>query len=144
MRPLLARPSTALGHGSRRARLGKQHLRDGVLTFIQVKNVKGKPVRLQIPAVPELARFIAATPAPGGLTFLTSELGKACTVESFGNRFRAWCRAAGLPRCSPHELSKAAAGRLAELGASAHAITVVTGHLTLKEVDRCTPALPSG
>jgi integrase len=94
-------------------------------------------VRLDIPVVPELARIIAATPS-GGLTFLTSDRGGAYSVDSFGNRFRAWCRAAGLPQCSPHGLRKAAAARLAELGASAHEIMAVTGHRTPKEVDRYT------
>ena len=126
--------------GQRRSdvvRLGKQHLRDGVLTFTQAKNAKRKPVRLDIPVVPELQRIIDATPS-AGLTFLTSDRGGAYTVDSFGNRFRAWCRAAGLPQCSPHGLRKAAAARLAELGATAHEIMAVTGHRTLKEVDRYT------
>jgi integrase len=105
-------------------RVGKQHLRDGVLIFTQAKNAKRKPVRLEIPVVPELARIIEATPS-SALTFLTSERGSAYTVDSFGNRFRAWCRAADLPQCSPHGLRKAAAGRLAELGASAHEIMAV-------------------
>ncbi|MFC7552635.1 tyrosine-type recombinase/integrase [Pseudoroseomonas wenyumeiae] len=45
---------------------------------------------------------------------------------------------AGLPLCSPHGLRKAAATRLAELGCTAHEIMAVTGHRTLKEVDRYT------
>ena len=142
--PVGTKPRLALAlllyTGQRRSdvvRLGRQHLRDGVLTFTQVKNAKRKPVRLEIPVVPELARIIEATPS-GGLTFLTTDFGGPYTVDSFGNRFRAWCRAAGLPQCSPHGLRKAAAGRLAELGASAHEIMAVTGHRTLKEVDRYT------
>ncbi len=118
---------------------GRQHLRDGALTFTQQKNRARKPVRLVLPVVPELAHIIAATPS-GGLTFLTSERGTAFTPDSFGNRFRTWCREAALPQCSPHGLRKAAASRLAELGASPHQIMAVTGHTTLKEVDRYTRA----
>ncbi len=40
--------------------------------------------------------------------------------------------------CSAHGLRKAAARRLAEVGNSAHAIMAVTGHTTLKEVERYT------
>lgn len=128
--------------GQRRSdvvQLGKQHLRNGALSFTQQKGRKRKPVTLTIPVVPELQRIIDETPS-GGLTFLMSERGGAYTADSFGNRFRAWCRAAGLPQCSPHGLRKAAASRLAELGATAHEIMAVTGHRTLKEVDRYTRA----
>lgn len=126
--------------------LGPQHVRDGVLTFTQAKNRARKPVRLSIPIIPELQRIIDATPVPpapkgsaiGGLAFLRGETGKPYTPDSFGNRFRKWCRAAGLPECSPHGLRKAAASRLAELGCSSHEIMAVTGHRTLKEVDRYT------
>ncbi|PZW44850.1 integrase [Humitalea rosea] len=116
---------------------GRQHVREGVLTFTQQKNRNRKPVTLTLPIIPELARIIAATPTQG-LHFLTGERGTPYTPDSFGNRFRAWCRAAGLPQCSPHGLRKAAASRLAELGCSANEIAAVTGHRTLKEVSRYT------
>ena len=126
--------------GQRRSdvvQLGRQHVRDGVLTFTQVKNRSRKPVRLVLPIVPELAAIMAATPGDG-LTFLTTELGTPYTPDSFGNRFRAWARAAGVGHCTPHGLRKAAAVRLAELGASAHELKAVLGHKTLKEVERYT------
>ena len=116
---------------------GRQHLKDGWLTFTQVKNRARKPVRLTIPAIPELQRIIDATPS-AGLTFLTSDHGTPYTVESFGNAFRRWCRAAGLPHCTPHGLRKAAASRLGELGCSELEIMAVTGHRTMKEVTRYT------
>jgi integrase len=119
--------------------LGRQHLRDGALTFTQQKNRARRPVRLVIPVLPELARIIEATPS-GSLAFLTSERGTAFTPDSFGNRFRKWCREAGLPHCSAHGLRKATASRLAEMGATPHQIMAVTGHRTLKEVDRYTRA----
>lgn len=116
---------------------GRQHLRDGALTFTQAKNRARRPVRLVIPVLPELARIIEATPSRG-LSFLSSERGAPFTPDSFGNRFRKWCREAGLPHCSAHGLRKVTASRLAELGATAHQIMAVTGHRTLKEVDRYT------
>ncbi len=129
--------------GQRRSdiiRLGWQHLRDGCLTFTQVKNADRKPVRLSIPVHPELARIIAATPSSDCLTFLESDRGGPFTDDGFGNAFRRWVRAAGLYGVSPHGLRKATSSRLAERGATGHEIMAVTGHQTLKEVDRYTKA----
>lgn len=119
--------------------LGRQMVRDGVLTFTQQKNRARKPVKVTIPVIAELRRVIDASTC-GDLTFLVTEHGGAFTPESFGNAFRRWCRAAGLPHCSPHGLRKAAAARLADLGCSAHEIMAVTGHRTIKEVIRYTEA----
>ena len=118
--------------------LGKQHMRDGMLTFTQTKNARRKPMRMVLPIVPELRALIQATPA-SGMTFLENEHGRPYTPESFGNAFRRWCREAGLPAgLSAHGLRKLAAARLAEAGASANEIASVTGHRTLKEVARYT------
>ncbi|RYI94186.1 MAG: integrase [Acetobacteraceae bacterium] len=142
--PVGSKPRLALAlllyTGQRRSDVilfGRQHVRDGVLTFTQQKNRNRKPVRLSLPIVPELQRIIDATPS-AGMVFLNSERGTPYTADSFGNRFRAWCREAGLTSCSAHGLRKAAATRLADLGCSAHEIMAVTGHRTLKEVDRYT------
>lgn len=51
---------------------------------------------------------------------------------------RARCDAAGLPHCTAHGLRKAAASRLAELGAGESEIMAITGHTTSKEVVRYT------
>jgi integrase len=48
---------------------------------------------------------------------------------------------AGLrPECSFHGLRKAACRRLAEAGCSANEIAAISGHATLKEVERYTRA----
>jgi len=57
-------------------------------------------------------------------------------AAGFGNWFRECCTAAGLPHCSAHG---PAARRLAEAGCTAHQIAAVTGHKTLKDVERYTP-----
>lgn len=130
--------------GQRRSdvvRFGTKDIREGFLTFTQVKNGKKKPVTLTLPLFPELLRIIEATPgAAEGETFILSAYGKPYTSESFGNRFREWCNEAGLPHCASHGLRKAAAVRLAELGCTAHEIAAVTGHRSLKEVQRYTLA----
>tara|TARA_Y100001970_G_scaffold232807_2_gene289933 strand:- start:4267 stop:4563 length:297 start_codon:yes stop_codon:yes gene_type:complete len=62
-------------------------------------------------------------------------------ATSFGNRFKKFCKEAGLPdNCTIHGLRKAAAGRLAEIGCTTHQIMAITGHKTMKEVDRYTRA----
>lgn len=117
--------------------LGRQHVKDGWLSFTQVKNRKRKPITLSIPVLPELKKIIDATPS-GNMTYLVTAFGKPFTANGFGNWFRDRCNEAGLPHCSAHGLRKAAAARLAELGASENEIMAVTGHTTSKEVVRYT------
>ncbi len=69
-------------------------------------------------------------------TFLVTSFGKSFTAAGFGNWSRRCCDDAHLPHCSSHGLRKAAARRLAEAGTSANHIAAVTGHLSLKEVER--------
>src|SRR5262245_51575070 len=74
------------------------------------------------------------------LTFLTTAFGKPFTAAGFGNWFREQCDAAGLPHCSAHGLCKTAARRLAEAGCTEHEVAAITGHASLKEVQRYTRA----
>ncbi|MFC7552636.1 tyrosine-type recombinase/integrase [Pseudoroseomonas wenyumeiae] len=80
--------------GQRRSdvvKLGRQHVRNGWLAFTQHKNRNRHPVRLELPIVPELQLILEASPV-GELAFLVSERGTPFTAETFGNRFRKWCR----------------------------------------------------
>lgn len=132
----------ALYSGQRRSDLvqfGKQHVRDGWLSFTQFKGRERHPVRLEIPIIPELQRIIDASPT-GDLAYLATAYGKPFTAAGFGNRMREWCNKAGLPDCSTHGLRKAAAARLAELGCTEFEIMAITGHQTSKEVTRYTKA----
>jgi integrase len=113
--------------------LGWQHVRDGRIALRQQKT--GKHLRLKIH--PTLARILNDLPRDN-LTFILTEYGAPRTPAGFGNWFRERCNEAGLVHCSAHGLRKAAARRLAEVGNSAHAIMAVTGHTTLKEVERYT------
>jgi integrase len=118
-------------------RMGRQHIRDGVLSIRQEKT--GNLV--EIPVHPALATIIAQTPIAGKLTFLTSLTGAAFSSASFGNVFRDWCDEAELPkRCSSHGLRKAACRRLAEASCSEHEIASISGHESLAEVRRYTRA----
>lgn len=117
--------------GARRSdvvQLGRQHTRDGMLKFRVFKNRLRKHVEVEIPVLPELQRIIDATPEKGDLTFLISDHGRPwANGDSFGNRFRDWCRAAGLPHCSPHGLRKAGASIAAENGATDSQLMAIYG-----------------
>jgi integrase len=125
--------------GQRRSdvvRMGRQHIRDGVLTVKQQKT--GVP--LEIPVHSHLQAVLDATPSEH-LTFLVTTTGKPYGGNAFTEQFRNWCDAAGLPqRCKPHGLRKAACRRLAEAGCSANEIMAISGHATMKELVRYTAA----
>ena len=115
--------------------MGKQHVRNGSILVRQLKT----GASLQIPIHATLAAVIAATPSEH-LTYLTTQFGKPFTAAGFGNWFRDQCNAAALDHCSAHGLRKAAARRLAEAGCTAHEIAAITGHASLREVQRYTKA----
>ncbi len=117
-------------------RMGRQHVRDHRLHVTQEKT----GVRLAIPMHPELIATLAATPADN-LTFISNRSGKPFEAKSFTMWFGRCCAEAGLSGLSAHGLRKACARRLAEAGCSVHEIASITGHKTLKEVQRYTEAV---
>jgi integrase len=141
--PIGTRPRLALAlllySGQRKsdvARMGPQHIRNGVLKVTQLKT----GAELDIPVHPTLASIIAAS-ASGHLAFVVTQFGRPFTADSFGNWFRQQCDMANLHHCSAHGLRKAAARRLAEAGCSEHEIAAITGHASLAEVRRYTRAV---
>jgi integrase len=120
--------------------MGPQHIREEVLAWVRGKTEHSTGLELFIPVLPELRQIIDATQS-GHLTFLTTAFGKPFTAAGFGNWFRDQCNAAGLPHCTFHGLRKAAARRLAEHGCTSLEIMAITGHATLKEVERYTQAV---
>src|SRR5579863_7232779 len=128
--------------GCRRAdvvSLGPRHIKDGRLLYRQAKNANRSPVDIDIPILDDLANIVDQTECRS-LTFLVTEFGRPFSVAGFGNKFRQWCDQAGLHHCSAHGLRKAIAARLAEAGAEPHQIMAITGHRSLKEVERYTRA----
>lgn len=117
--------------------MGPQHIRQGILHWVRKKTAHTTGLNLFIPVLPQLGAILEATPS-GHLTFLITEFGKPFAVAGFGNWFRAQCDAAGLPHCTFHGLRKGAARRLAEYGCTPHEIAAITGHATLKEIERYT------
>jgi integrase/recombinase XerD len=64
-----------------------------------------------------------STPTAQHLTYLVTEYGQPYSAKAFGNRFKEWCRAAGLPDCCTlHGVRKHTASQLAEEGATPHQI----------------------
>lgn len=106
--------------------------------MIRVCQVK-TGAELWIPLHPELSAILAETPADN-MTFLMTAQGKPFSAAGFGNWFSAAARAAGLQACSAHGLRKAAARRLAEAGCTHKQIAAITGHKSLREVERYTSA----
>lgn len=116
------------------ARMGRQHVRNGRVNIRQAKT----GTELSIPVHPELAAALATAPA-GHLTFLVTKDGAGFTPKGFGNWFGECAWAAGVAEgCTAHGLRKAAARRLAEAGCTVHEIAAVTGHKSLREVERYT------
>jgi integrase len=115
-------------------RMGRQHIRDGMLTVRQEKT----GVALAIPIHNDLKAILDATPSEH-LTFLVGKRGRPFHPDAFSHWFRQQCDAAGLPEaCSAHGLRKAACRRLAEAGCSANEIAAISGHASLREVERYT------
>ena len=127
-------------------RMGRQHVRNNVLTIAQQKT--GQVV--SIPLHPKLKATLDQLPKDN-LTFLVSERGGPMKPESFTNWFRRIVREVthevngkpvpALPdRLSPHGLRKATCRMLAEAGCTPHQIMAISGHKTLAEVTRYTVA----
>ncbi|MDP3961303.1 MAG: tyrosine-type recombinase/integrase [Pseudorhodobacter sp.] len=119
--------------GQRRAdivRMGRQNVRDGVLTIRQSKT----GTEVEIPLHPILTASLEAL-TQKNMTFLLTKYGKPFAVAGFGNWFRDRVVEAKLPDgLSAHGLRKAACRRLAEAGCTAPQIMSISGHKNLKEV----------
>jgi integrase len=111
---------------------GRQHTKNGWLTFTQRKNRNRKPVTLSIPVLPWLQVAIDAGPC-GDLTYLVTEFKRPFTSNGFGNKFRDWCDQARLPHCTAHGLRKAGACIAAENGATERQLMAIFGWQTMKE-----------
>jgi len=103
------------------ARLGKQHIRNGVIAIDTEKT----GTRVTIPVLPELAEILAAGPL-GELSIIANRHGQPMHKEVLGNLFRKACRQAGVNK-SAHGIRKAAATRAAENGATVAALEAIFG-----------------
>jgi len=117
-------------------RMGRQNVRDNLIHVKQLKTGWEGDVTI----AHELAAALAAAPH-NHLTFLTTSSGKPYTAAGFGNQFRQWADEAGLSKaCTSHGLRKAACRQLAEAGCTVHEIAAISGHRSLREIERYTRA----
>ena len=116
---------------------GRQHVREGKLTFVQAKNKGRAPKRMTLTVIPALRSIIDASPT-GDLTFLVTGRGKAFTVAGFGNWFRDRCNDAGLPDLSAHGLRKALQAIGANSGLTDRELMAIAGHENERETSRYT------
>ena len=130
-----------LNTGLRRSdahRLGRQHVRDGVLTITPQKTSTVTGVTVVMPMHPDLVEAIASMPPvtvqPTPLTYLLTSHGKAFTVAGFGKWFGEQCKAAGCD-VRAHGLRKAICRRLVRVGMTPHQIAAITGHTDLREIE---------
>ncbi len=125
----------ALFTGLRRQDLitaGRQHIQNGWIVIRPKKTANSSQVIVEIPYLDCLAKTIDASPT-GDLTWLINEYGRPFTKDGFGNRFRKWCDAAGLPHCSVHGLRKAGATIAAENGATDDQLMAIFGWTTKQQ-----------
>ncbi|PNU06443.1 hypothetical protein A8V01_02545 [Novosphingobium guangzhouense] len=115
----------ALNTAARRcnlAELERKQLQGGRWNVIHAKGTD----ETSVPITAETRAAIEALPAAPIRWLITGEHGGPYTIESLGNRFRKWARAAGCPG-SLHGLRKAMSRQLAEAGATDAQGRAVTG-----------------
>jgi integrase len=96
--------------------------------------------KVWVPISPELDRAMKAHSVKG-LTLFGDKNGRPIKRAALSAVMRTAVKNAGLPpRCVAHGLRKAAMRRLAEDDATEKQIAAVSGHKTLKEVERYTKA----
>jgi integrase len=110
---------------------------DGHIRVSQHKVRKGTTSELMIPIHPALARALNAGPVVGMQHLITDARGRPLRALT-GLIERAAQAACLPPHCVAHGLRKAALRRAAENGATTKEIAAMSGHRSLKEIERYT------
>lgn len=123
--------------------LGPHHVKQvggrEMIVYVQQKGRAKKPVTAFIPLVPKLKESLDALNLPErAQAFILSERGTPFrSPKSFSNRFKKWCKEAGIDRGgSPHPMRKACVVRMIMDDHTPFEIMAVTGHKTMKEIER--------
>lgn len=125
--------------GQRVGDVARMHRKDIIKNEIHLVQQK-TGTELQIPIHAELAKAMKAY-GTKGLTLVGDKHGRAIQRNSLSLLMRRAIADAGLERrCTAHGLRKAVLRRMAEGGASSKTLAAVSGHKTLKEIERYTEA----
>ena len=117
-------------------KMRRSDLSDGLIRVIQEKT----GAELSIPLHAALIAAIKTAPARG-VMLIGDASGRPIKRATLTRLMKKAAEMAGLPtRCLPHGLRKAMMRRLAESGSSAKEIAAISGHRTLKELERYTAA----
>jgi enterobacteria phage integrase len=118
------------------AAMRRSDLRNGVIHVTTEKT----GAELDISLHPDLLRSIKAFAAQG-LTLIGSPHGRPMSAKALSAMVTRAALAAGLSKkCVPHGLRKSAMRRLAEYGSTSKEIASMSGHRSLKEIERYTDA----
>lgn len=119
------------------ARMTRADISDGMIYVVQEKT----GAKVWIPIHPDLLRAMKASTVQGLTYLIAKPNGQQMKRATLSALMRAAIKGAGLPkRCVGHGLRKAAMRRLAENDATEKQIAAISGHKTLKEVERYTKA----
>jgi integrase len=119
-------------------RMRRSDIKHGMIRVVQQKTAQDEDDCLLIPIHPALQRAIRAWQTDG-VYLLTDANGRPITRQSLTRLIRLAAHAVGLPsHCVAHGLRKAALRRLAEHGSTTKEIAAVSGHRSLKEIERYT------
>jgi integrase len=122
------------------AAMRRSDIRNGDIHLRPKKTGDDLVVPQVIPLHPNLLRSMKAYPAKG-LSLVGQANGRPISGQGLSSVIERAARVAGLPeKCVPHGIRKARMRRLAERGATTKEIASVSGHKTLKEVERYTVA----
>jgi integrase len=117
-------------------KMGRADISGGAIAVVQKKT----GTALSIPIHHELLAAMKAGPS-NGLSLIGDKHGRQIARCTLTLLIRKAAAEAGLPPdCLPHGLRKAQMRRLAEAGASAKQIASISGHKTLREIERYTDA----
>lgn len=117
--------------------LGWANVRKDRLSYRRSKTLHSDGPLVDIPIHPDLQAVLDGLPRDAA-TFLQTGTGKRRSANGLGNKMRQWCDEAKLTKCTAHGLRRAIATRLAEAGATTNEIAAITGHRSLREVERYT------
>ena len=110
-------------------RLGRQHIRDGLLTVTQQKTGN--------PAYVELGVELKAALLPSQhLSFLVTSAGAPFTAGGLTHYIRLRCREAGLRGCPLHGLRKAGARLAVEAGCDITKVAAIGGWRSIRELQK--------